>query len=77
MTTKREGNEHGEITSTDWTKTGGGTATETRAADHVFLQLAGAILRGQLAAAADAPDHGSVWPRQYVSGTVTPPATGT
>jgi len=39
-------------TTLDWTPTAAtaGTATRTRAADHVFVQLAGAILRGQLGA---------------------------
>lgn len=39
--------------TTEWHPTSSGaagTATRTRAADHVFVQLAGAILRGQLAA---------------------------
>lgn len=39
--------------TTEWLPTSSGaagTATRTRAADHVFVQLAGAILRGQLAA---------------------------
>src|SRR5687767_10172709 len=39
----------GATASGEWLPTGtGATATRTRAADHVFVQLAGAILRGQL-----------------------------
>jgi GntR family transcriptional repressor for pyruvate dehydrogenase complex len=54
-TTKRDGDELTANTSptlaSEWAKTAGdGTATRTRAADHVFLQLAAAILRGELAA---------------------------
>lgn len=51
-TTKREGDTTFDLTSTmESAKTaGGGSVTRTRAADHVFSHLAGAILRGQLAA---------------------------
>lgn len=48
----RDGDDAPTGTTPDWapTATTSGTATRTRAADHVFVQLAGAILRGQLAA---------------------------
>lgn len=48
-----KGDDDGAATATiEWSPPAAtaGTATRTRAADHVFVQLAGAILRGQLAA---------------------------
>jgi GntR family transcriptional repressor for pyruvate dehydrogenase complex len=52
MASKRDGDDPATGTTLEWAPTaaGGGTGTRTRAADHVFVQLAGAILRGQLAA---------------------------
>ncbi len=56
MGTKRDGEDDrptGATVQNEWLPTAtGATATRTRAADHVFIQLAGAILRGQLA-----PNH--------------------
>ena len=53
MGTKRDGDDDrptGVTAQSEWLPTAtGATATRTRAADHVFVQLAGAILRGQLA----------------------------
>ncbi|MBX3191132.1 MAG: FadR family transcriptional regulator [Labilithrix sp.] len=58
MVSKRDG-EGATAVATPWEPTGtagaAGTATRTRAADHVFVQLAGAILRGQLASGQPLP----------------------
>jgi DNA-binding FadR family transcriptional regulator len=49
---KRDRDDSEAGTTLDWARAAAtaNTATRTRAADHVFVQLAGAILRGQLAA---------------------------